>query len=44
MFGFFRLSASLMDARNLRNRGKAYGLVMAETSALIPLPVRGVVS
>jgi len=38
MFGFFRFSATLMDARMLKNRGVAYMDVIAEVSALVPWP------
>ena len=37
MFTFFRISAMLMDNRNLEHR-KGYDVVMREVSALVPLP------
>ena len=38
MFLFFRLSASLMDERNMKHRGGKYARVMEEVSPLLPLP------
>ena len=37
MFAFFRVSAMMMDHRNLRHR-EGYQIVMKEVSALVPLP------
>eukprot|EP00944_MAST-04C_sp_MAST-4C-sp1_P014291 g14291.t1 len=37
MFSFFRVSAMMMDHRNLRHR-EGYQIVMKEVSALVPLP------
>ena len=37
MFTFFRISAMMMDNRNLEHR-EGYDVVMKEVSALIPLP------